>query len=201
MKKPLPKTCHIAKMLQTQAKKKHISFHTPGHKRRGYDITELSYSDNLSAPRGCIRAAEEDIRNALHSACCFILTDGSTSGVLALLKASGVRSLALPENAHKSVFAGCALLHITPVLLETETKNAPLPAEPGRDKKGVAIGGRTAPHFPRLLRQSSRPCRSARPLRQLEKAAADRRSARRASAFPKRAVRGHIRRSMGGRRA
>ena len=49
---------HIAAMLDRQ--KKHISFHTPGHKRAGADITELSYSDNLTDPSGAIRRAEED---------------------------------------------------------------------------------------------------------------------------------------------
>ena len=42
--------CHIARMLRAQ--KRHISFHTPGHKRFGADITELDYSDDLSDPTG-----------------------------------------------------------------------------------------------------------------------------------------------------
>ena len=49
--------CHIADMLAAQ-RRRHISFHTPGHKKRGADITELSYSDNLSAPAGVIAAAQ-----------------------------------------------------------------------------------------------------------------------------------------------
>ena len=51
---------HIAEMLRSQ-KKGHISFHTPGHKRAGADITELSYSDNLSSPSGVLSDAEKGI--------------------------------------------------------------------------------------------------------------------------------------------
>ena len=51
------KSCKIYSMLAGQ-NKEHISFHTPGHKANGPDITELSYSDNLACPRGCIAEAE-----------------------------------------------------------------------------------------------------------------------------------------------
>jgi lysine decarboxylase len=116
-------------MLQGQGK--HISFHTPGHKQRGLDITELSYSDNLSAPKGCILQAEKDISAILRSKGSFILTDGSTSGILSMLyaaKEAGVTKIVLSENSHKSLFNGCALLGITPLLLPVKTKeNIPLP--------------------------------------------------------------------------
>ena len=35
------KNCKIAQMLLTQPT--HLSFHTPGHKTAGWDITELAY--------------------------------------------------------------------------------------------------------------------------------------------------------------
>ena len=38
------KSCKIYNMLRAHAKKKHVSFHTPGHKAGDWDITELSYS-------------------------------------------------------------------------------------------------------------------------------------------------------------
>lgn len=97
----------------------HVSFHTPGHKVGGWDITELSYSDNLSCPTGCIAAAEGDIADILGAAKSFILTDGSTCGVLSMLhaaKAAGVKKIAVCEDSHKSVFNGCALLGITPLV-------------------------------------------------------------------------------------
>ncbi|MBQ9714096.1 MAG: aminotransferase class I/II-fold pyridoxal phosphate-dependent enzyme [Clostridia bacterium] len=110
--------CKIFRMLAAQ-NPLHGSFHTPGHKVSGWDITELSYSDNLSCPQGCIAEAERDITEILGSAKSFILTDGSTCGVLSILhaaKALGVRKIALCEVAHKSVFNGCRLLGITPLI-------------------------------------------------------------------------------------
>ncbi len=105
------KDCHIYAMLQSQ--KRHISFHTPGHKRAGWDITELGYTDNLAQPTGCILRAQADIARLVGAHKSFILTDGSTSGVLSMLHAfreAGYARLAIPAYAHKSVKNGCLLL-------------------------------------------------------------------------------------------
>ncbi len=112
------KNCKIFNMLTAQDPS-HVSFHTPGHKRSGWDITELSYSDNLSCPTGCIAVAEQDIAKILGAAKSFILTDGSTCGVLSMLhaaRAAGVKKIAVCEDSHKSVFNGCALLGLTPLV-------------------------------------------------------------------------------------
>ena len=111
--KPTRNACHIYGMLAKHAKRKHLSFHTPGHKIGKWDITELSFSDNLSCPRGCIAEAEKDIAQILGANTAFILTDGSTSGVLSILhvaKTYGVKTVAVEEHAHKSVLNGCAVL-------------------------------------------------------------------------------------------
>ena len=121
--KPTLANCKIYPMLRRQAKAEHISFHTPGHKVKGFDITELSYSDNLACPTGCIAEAEKDIARLLGAAASFILTDGSTSGVYAMLytaKETGVKTLAVPQTAHKSVFCGCEILGITPLVFHVE---------------------------------------------------------------------------------
>ena len=114
--------CHIADMLAAQ-RRRHISFHTPGHKKRGADITELSYSDNLSAPAGVIAAAQADVARILGADRSFLLTDGSTSGVYAMLMAlrdAGVRKLAVPVCSHVSVLRGSSLmgLELIPVAQE-----------------------------------------------------------------------------------
>lgn len=122
------KNCKIATMLRGQAQP-HLSFHTPGHKASGWDITELSYSDNLSCPTGCIAAAERDIAEILGAAKSFILTDGSTCGVLSMLytaRAAGVKKIAVCEDSHKSVFNGCALLGIAP-LVYPQKREAKIP--------------------------------------------------------------------------
>lgn len=121
------KSCKIYSMLQENAKKKHLSFHTPGHKAGGWDITELSFSDNLSCPHGVLRDAEREIADVLGSAASFILTDGSTAGIFSMLQASGVKRLAVPRLSHKSVFNACRLLGVKIVFIETPmVKKIPL---------------------------------------------------------------------------
>ena len=115
--------CKIYQMLQTHAGKRHISFHTPGHKVGAWDITELSFSDNLSYPRGCIAEAEKDIASLLGASRSFILTDGSTAGVLSMLQAAkslDVRTVAVCEASHKSLFNGCMALGLTPLVYPCE---------------------------------------------------------------------------------
>ena len=123
--------CHIWQMLRAHANKRHVSFHTPGHKWGKYDITELSFSDNLASPRGVLANAERDIATLLGAAASFLLTDGSTSGVFSMLyaaKQAGVNTLAFFENAHKSVYNACAILALKPLLLPvTNTENIPNP--------------------------------------------------------------------------
>ena len=115
--------CKIYQMLFQHAGARHISFHTPGHKVGAWDITELSFSDNLSCPRGCIAAAEKDIASLLGASRSFILTDGSTAGVLSMLQAAkslGVRTVAVCEASHKSLFNGCMALGLTPLVYPCE---------------------------------------------------------------------------------
>lgn len=113
--------CHIARMLRAQ--KRHISFHTPGHKRFGADITELDYSDDLSDPTGVLALAQADAARILGADVSFFTTDGSTSGVYAMLRAlrsGGVGRLAVPVSSHVSVLRGAELarLELVPVAQE-----------------------------------------------------------------------------------
>ena len=122
--------CHILGMLEAQARREHYSFHTPGHKVAGFDITELVYSDNLACPSGVLLRAEQDIASILGAEASFLLTDGSTAGVLSMLyalKQIGCRKIAAPLLSHKSFFNGCALLGLTPILFETPMGAAPMP--------------------------------------------------------------------------
>ena len=124
MKKHILKNCAVYQMLKANGKKKHISFHTPGHKKKGWDITELSYSDNLASPNGCIKKAEEDIARILGAYKSYILTDGSTAGVHAMLyalKKLGKKTIAITQNCHLSLYTGAELLGLT-ILPLTPTK-------------------------------------------------------------------------------
>ena len=125
---PTAKRCHILGMLKKQASRPHFSYHTPGHKRRGFDITELSYSDNLSCPEGVIALAQKETAEILGAEKSFFLTDGSTAGVLSMLwvlKERGCKKIAAPVLSHKSFFNGCALLGLIPVLFETSVDHLP----------------------------------------------------------------------------
>lgn len=123
--------CKIYQMLSAGARKKHLSFHTPGHKVGAWDITELSFSDNLSAPTGCILGAERDLAKILGASKSFILTDGSTSGVWATLyasKALGVKSVAFCADSHKSVYGACKTLGLNALIYPAKTeKKIPSP--------------------------------------------------------------------------
>lgn len=123
--------CHIANMLQAAEKTHRVSFHTPGHKIGTEDITELAFSDNLTCPSGCIMEAEKDIADILGAHKSFILTDGSTSGILSMLyamKMLGVKKIAFPETSHQSVWNGCLMLGFTVYVLSAEKEdNIPLP--------------------------------------------------------------------------
>jgi lysine decarboxylase len=131
--KTLLKNCKIYEMLAAHSKAKHLSFHTPGHKFGKWDITELSFSDNLSDPSGCILKAEEDIAKILGAEKSFILTDGSTSGILSMLyaaKSLGVRALAFPTSSHKSVYNACALIGLKAVTFDQSVSENGLPLPP-----------------------------------------------------------------------
>ena len=110
-------------MLARSNKAKHVSFHTPGHKIAKWDVTELSYSDNLSNPKGCIKQAEEDIAKLLNAKRSFILTDGSTSGIFCMLhalKQKGINRVAIPLSSHKSVYNACSVLGLAPVVFSMQ---------------------------------------------------------------------------------
>ena len=131
--------CRIAEMLARQ--KKHVSFHTPGHKRAGADITELSYSDDLSSPRGIIKTAEEEIARILGAERSFILTDGSTSGVyamLAALRAAGCKQIAVPTFSHISVQNGCRLLGLATVPV-VQNRERGVPVQPSEAELARAV--------------------------------------------------------------
>ena len=111
------------------------SFHVPGHKAHGafkekfaiapLDITELSYSDNLFCPEGIIASAEKDIAEILGAKKSFIVTDGSSAGVHAMLYVAAKRGekIIVPRNCHQSVWNGCKIFGLEPVIVQGEVKN------------------------------------------------------------------------------
>lgn len=145
----------------------HLLSH-PGHKRAGADITELPYSDNLLSPRGVIARAEEDVARIAGAERAFLLTDGSTSGVHAMLLAlreAGITRVAYPAFSHKSVKDGCYLLGLEGV--EIASSRTPYPRQPSLEAIKAALEGAealllTSPdyygNFP-PLKEAARLCR------------------------------------------
>ena len=147
---------HICRALRGYTAPPAGRLHMPGHKGDGlrfplcfsapFDITELPFSDALEDPCGVIAAAQEDIAAILGAGFACILTDGSSSGVYAMVRAAGAKTLLLPRDAHKSAYNACALLGVSPVILENEVyEGAWLPPSPAsveralREHEGAAV--------------------------------------------------------------
>ncbi|MDL2236131.1 hypothetical protein LJC07_08380 [Christensenellaceae bacterium OttesenSCG-928-L17] len=111
----------LPEMLDRYAHRNTARFHMPGHKGRGmggffsrelanWDITELSFSDDLQNPSASIQKAQELYAARYGAKHTFFLVNGSTAGLLALL-------LSLPRGAnvligrdcHRAVISGIAL--------------------------------------------------------------------------------------------
>ena len=116
-------------------KRGHVSFHTPGHKGGGglssvlricgEDVTELSYTDDLSSPSGPIAVAQSDIAMIAGAKRAYITTDGSTGGVMSMMYAVHGRGgkIIVPRNSHKSVWNACKLMGIEPVIVQGEERD------------------------------------------------------------------------------
>lgn len=92
-------------------------FHMPGHKGRlpealdaSLDITEIPGADNLHAPEGIIRNVQEKIAGIYGSGQSYLLTGGSTAGILASIMSlcAPGETILVPVNAHRSVLAALA---------------------------------------------------------------------------------------------
>ena len=119
------------------------AYHIPGHKGRGQfkrmfrvadiDVTELTYSDNLACPDGVIAEAQRDIAEILGAERSYILTDGSSLGVFAMMYCASRRGskIIVPRNCHQSVWNACRVLGLEPVIVQGKTENGVmLPPDP-----------------------------------------------------------------------
>lgn len=94
----------------------------PGHKRNKtigipsceLDITEINGFDNLHAPNDILKKLQNDISKLYKSKKSFLLTNGSTCGILAAIHAMCSRGdkILIARNCHKSVYNACELLEL-----------------------------------------------------------------------------------------
>ena len=101
----------LKKSIDGYLKKNPVRMHMPGHKgryRREYrrDITELSFSDNLSNPSGVIKRLGENIASVYDAKKTFLLVNGSTSGIISSIMYSAGKGdkIILPRNSHVSAY-------------------------------------------------------------------------------------------------
>lgn len=123
----------VVQMLERFAEGGPVSFHVPGHKNgnltglpdavqgmMSWDVTELPGLDDLHAPDGPIREAQELLADAYGAHRSFFLVNGSTAGNLAMILAvcrPGDRII-VQRNAHKSIFHGLVLAGARPVYVD-----------------------------------------------------------------------------------
>lgn len=125
----------ILKQLNKFKGKDKNRMHMPGHKGAGefkaqfpvaaIDLTELDFTDDLSCPTDCIKEAQQDLAQILGAKRAYITTDGSSSGVMAMMFVAAARGnkVIIPRNSHKSVFNACRLLKIEPVVVQGAEEN------------------------------------------------------------------------------
>ncbi len=134
---------HIYRQLNKFKGKDRVRFHMPGHKNSGefrfffpvagIDVTELSYSDDLNCPSEVIKKAQDDLAEITGAKRAYITTDGSSSGVFAMLYAASKfgNKIIVPRSSHKSVFNACRLLNLEPVIVQgAEPEGVLLPPDP-----------------------------------------------------------------------
>lgn len=110
------------------------SFHTPGHKGRpserselsrklfSFDMTELPGLDDLSFPEGVLLSLCERAQKIYQSRKTFLSTGGASAGVMAAVIAVASRGqyLVVPRNCHRSVINAMVLTGLKPLWYEPD---------------------------------------------------------------------------------
>jgi arginine/lysine/ornithine decarboxylase len=95
-------------------------FFMPGHKGKlhPYDITELDLADG-TATHDLLEAAERNVANIYSAKYTHFLYGGTTAGILALMHSLQGRVI-IGRASHKSLFNGCVLFGIEPIIIDNE---------------------------------------------------------------------------------
>jgi len=128
-------TAPLLQTLRALRDRPHAPFYVPGHKRgQGahpvltellggqvfqVDLPELPELDNLFAPEGVIREAQELAAQTFGADRTWFLANGSTSGVEAMVLATcrPGDKLILPRNCHQSAIAALILAGVIPIFV------------------------------------------------------------------------------------
>ena len=90
-----------------------------GHKFFTCDYSEIEGFDNLSNPKGIIKAVQSKAAEYYGTKATFFLTNGSTSGIIAAMYATLKRGekVVIARNCHKSIYNGLVLSGAVPIWL------------------------------------------------------------------------------------
>lgn len=109
----------IRRALAQKKKETKVRGAMPGHKGHltldlSLDFTELSGLDNLQAPQGILKEAQEQGAKVYGAAGCRFLVNGSTSGNYAMIFAylKEGQTVLVERNCHKSIHNGLALARV-----------------------------------------------------------------------------------------
>lgn len=144
------KSAPIYEALEYFRKQRVVPFDVPGHKRgRGnpelvqllgercvsLDVNSMKPLDNLGHPVSVIRKAEELTADAFGASHAFLMVNGTTSAVQAMVLSvcKAGDKIILPRNIHKSVINALVLCGACPVYVEAKVNS----------KIGIALGVET----------------------------------------------------------
>ena len=118
----------------------HSSFHTPGHKSHvfddsffdiyKYDATELSVTDELYSPEGCISEAEDNVTKLYGSFHTFFSVGGASQCVKTSLSFFAGKKVIFDRNIHFSAAAAIAFYGIEAVFVYGECNDLTSIPEP-----------------------------------------------------------------------
>lgn len=159
-----------------------LPMHMPGHKRNAalapylselgaeIDITETEGFDNLHSPKGILREEMERTAALWGSGRSFWLVNGSTSGILAGIKAAvpAGGTVICARNCHRSVYNGLRLIGARTVFLMPEARgealgplSADCVAQALKKHPGTALVIVTSPTYEGVLSDIPAICRAA----------------------------------------
>ncbi|WP_311492340.1 aminotransferase class I/II-fold pyridoxal phosphate-dependent enzyme [uncultured Anaerococcus sp.] len=110
----------LNKIIDNYLKENYYPFHMPGHKRSeifdsnlgyGRDFTEIDGLDNLNDPKEVFVDMERKIAETYDVKDAIISTNGSTSGILASIRAisQNNKNILIQRSSHKAVYNACLI--------------------------------------------------------------------------------------------
>lgn len=120
---------NLREALEALKKEDRASFHMPGHKYGGsglkesfnsfwnIDITEIPGADNLHDPEGILLAAKERAAKAYGARESFLLVNGSSCGIMAMIMGTVKRGekVVVSRDAHRSIHQAVTLGGLHPI--------------------------------------------------------------------------------------